>query len=457
MVATMMSSNVSALKSTSVMSQGTNQDFSKVIQHATHESSKEMSVKQTSNAAHSKEEVTELKTHELEVKDEVSGKDVTEMSNEIDEEVALEEKMQSVTIEMQDEQANVKAVLDTEEGQVLYDEAMTLICETFGIELEELQAVMQELNVDLLDLTDKGNLAEVVQTVFNYDTVSEVLLDAEASQAFKTVNAEIETLVESLDIDLDVLEEQISLVVASGHENLEASSKEPVVNLTESMMSKESSMTVEQGPTLEVNDLRSDQDTSQLNQNNNGQNQGNQTFGELMSQQMTEINEVVAGTTNEQSDFQQIRTMEMIDQLVTKAVINLNNDKTSMQIQMNPEHLGKIAVSITAEHGVIKGEFVAENNIVKEMLESNMIQLKAQLQEQGIKVDKIEVALGSTGQFFGQRDQSNQGQQSSDKSSKRSISRIKQMMQVSEVEEIETALQQRSEVSAEAYTVEYSA
>ena len=458
-VATMMSSNVSALKSANLMSRGANQDFSKVIQRVNQQPSQTADAKQTTQTETKFHEVAQATSRKDEVVTDVSKTESPETTKEIEGGSGLDEKVQEVTAKMDDEQANVKAVLDTEEGQVIYDEAMTLISEMFGIDLEVLQSVMQELNVDLLDLSDKGNLVEVVQTVFDHETVSEVLLDAQASEAFKTVNAEVTALVEKLDIDLATLEAQISLMTGNSSENLERPIEVPVATITDTLMNKEITMTADNAttPTLEVVDLRSDQETSQFNQNQNGQNQGNQTFGEMMSQQLTEINEVVVGTTNEQSDFQQIRTMELIDQLVSKAIINLNNDKTTMQLQMNPEHLGKVAVTITAEQGVVKGEFVAENNVVKEMLETNMIQLKAQLEEQGVKVDKIEVALGSTGQYFNQRDQKNQDQQPSNQSSKYKARRIEALMQVDELEAIETELQRRSEVSAEAYTVEYSA
>jgi flagellar hook-length control protein FliK len=190
----------------------------------------------------------------------------------------------------------------------------------------------------------------------------------------------------------------------------------------------------------------------------NNQDQGSSTFSDLLGQNITLTKEVVVQNEVKQVLYQQISTKEVIDQIVTKAVVKLTPDKTSMQLQLNPGHLGKVSVSVTSEQGLVKSQFVAENQVVKEMLEANMIQLKEQLEEQGIKVDKIEVTVGDTNQYFNQKDQ--QEQQSKHASRKSSRSRVGSVASISEVDEIEAVTNQPQSVldsGIDIHTVEYSA
>lgn len=90
-----------------------------------------------------------------------------------------------------------------------------------------------------------------------------------------------------------------------------------------------------------------------------------------------------------------VETVKVIEQIVTKAKVILTDEKSTMIMKLNPENLGKVAIKLVSQNGIVKGLFAVENSTVKEMLESNMINLKQQLEDSGIKVDKIEVALNS--------------------------------------------------------------
>ncbi|MEB3101161.1 flagellar hook-length control protein FliK [Ferviditalea candida] len=79
------------------------------------------------------------------------------------------------------------------------------------------------------------------------------------------------------------------------------------------------------------------------------------------------------------------------------------------RITLVPEHLGKLDVRITMHNGQMIAQFVADTLHAKDMLESQMPQLRAALQNHGLQVEKLEVTQQNgvqTSLFQDHRDQS---------------------------------------------------
>ncbi len=114
-------------------------------------------------------------------------------------------------------------------------------------------------------------------------------------------------------------------------------------------------------------------------------------------------------------------TYEVVRQIVDQARLIRSGESTEMVIRLRPEHLGEITlrVAITAE-GIINASFRSDNAQVRAILESSMVQLKQQLQEQGVKVDNVDVQSGLSEDFFSQSQAGQQGYQQSQQSSARS-------------------------------------
>lgn len=98
---------------------------------------------------------------------------------------------------------------------------------------------------------------------------------------------------------------------------------------------------------------------------------------------------------------------EVIKQIVQKAEVLLKDGKSEMSIQLEPENLGKLALKIAIEKGVVTAKFVAENQGVKQTIESNFNQLKDMLQEKGITVQSFSVSVGHEGREFNSRNNLN--------------------------------------------------
>jgi len=109
---------------------------------------------------------------------------------------------------------------------------------------------------------------------------------------------------------------------------------------------------------------------------------------------------------------------EIVNQVVERIKVTLTPDVKSMEMQLNPENLGKVHVSVISREGQMTATFAVENQIAKEALESQLSLLKDNLNEQGLKVDAIEVTVAEHG--LSQQDFSGQQQGNFQNSTKKS-------------------------------------
>jgi len=84
---------------------------------------------------------------------------------------------------------------------------------------------------------------------------------------------------------------------------------------------------------------------------------------------------------------------EVVKQVVEKAKVILDGDKSEMVLSLKPESLGKLSLMIVTENGIVTAKFVAENQQVKQILESNMQLLKENLESQGLNVQSFSVSV----------------------------------------------------------------
>ena len=85
----------------------------------------------------------------------------------------------------------------------------------------------------------------------------------------------------------------------------------------------------------------------------------------------------------------------MIDKIVQNARVTLTDSTNTMEMILNPEELGKIFMSVTEKDGSIKARILAENETVKTALETQLVLLQDKFKAQGMKVDSVEISVGT--------------------------------------------------------------
>lgn len=98
---------------------------------------------------------------------------------------------------------------------------------------------------------------------------------------------------------------------------------------------------------------------------------------------------------------------EVARQIVEQARLLRMPEQTEMVIRLKPEHLGELTLKVSvAAGGAVNATFHTDNASVRAIIETSMIQLKHELQVQGLKVDNVGVyaGLGDNSLMDGQQD-----------------------------------------------------
>ncbi|MEB3198122.1 MAG: flagellar hook-length control protein FliK [Candidatus Sericytochromatia bacterium] len=92
-----------------------------------------------------------------------------------------------------------------------------------------------------------------------------------------------------------------------------------------------------------------------------------------------------------------VRAEEVLPQILKQAELMKAQQQNTLKLQLYPEHLGKLEIKVVSHQGVLSAQLTADSTQVKGLLENQVVALQRSLQELGLKVDRVEVALNSAG------------------------------------------------------------
>lgn len=93
-----------------------------------------------------------------------------------------------------------------------------------------------------------------------------------------------------------------------------------------------------------------------------------------------------------------VDAQDIMRQVLEYMKLQVKPEESSIEMQLHPANLGTLQIHVAARGGVLTANFIAQNEAVKAALESQMVQLRESFEEQGVKVEAIEVTV-QTHQF----------------------------------------------------------
>lgn len=120
------------------------------------------------------------------------------------------------------------------------------------------------------------------------------------------------------------------------------------------------------------------------------------------------VNDTVQVAKPESVRMQQM--VDIVNQVVEKIKVSIGTESTSMEMQLNPEHLGKLLLNVSSKNGVMTAVFSVQSGEAKAALESQMYTLRENLELRELKVDAVEVNVSDFD--FSHSDQTMSGDQS---------------------------------------------
>ena len=350
----------------------------------------------------------------------------------------MENKRSDVSLAKQDDKGMAQTKDVKDKTDAFAKDVKDAIKDELDVTDEQIEKAMEDLGLQFLDLTDQSNLAALVTKLCGSEDSASLLVSDAFPQIVLKVNDLAGGLQEDLGISMEDLQQMAELVTTDVEEagttdNLHEPAKategtEETMQKTEdvkdTVVAEEATEqveipteeTIEPTKTDETDELvtAGSKDVTTEKQTDQGQEDATDqdTDAFLKQQTKTEIHPTQDLTpmqaespitefashmepTVELPTGESVSVQSIIDQIVEASRTTMDGDKTTVEMLLHPEGLGKVLMEVTEENGQVRAHIYTQNEQVKEALENQMFQLKEQMNQSQTKVQSVEISVGT--------------------------------------------------------------
>lgn len=304
------------------------------------------------------------------------------------------------------------------------------VAEDLGVDEEAVRTAMEILGITAFGLMDPQNLAQLTVELTGASTPEDLLLQPQFVDLMQDMQSISGELMDQLDLmpeemqellaQMDTLETPQVLEDASFAEVMnQAAEQNAQPDVTVNADNVQADEIVDTDASIQPGDANvaepvaeEAKQSGQFGSDNDGSNAENlaQRENEVRTSDRTDAHvteqtpEMVFTTDQilnesmvqaEDTSYLPIDTMDLIEQFAENVKVTVAENASSMEMQLNPENLGKVYLQISSEQGIVRAQIAASNEAVKAALEIQVAELRETLEQSGIKVDSIEVTVAS--------------------------------------------------------------
>lgn len=120
-----------------------------------------------------------------------------------------------------------------------------------------------------------------------------------------------------------------------------------------------------------------------------------QIVAPLFAEQLNGLQDDMANIWKpEMNGAQRMQQMvDIVNQVSSQLRSSLSENVTTMEMQLNPESLGKVLFSVVSKAGVMTATFQVQSEEAKQALESQMFTLRETLEAKNLKVESVDVQI----------------------------------------------------------------
>lgn len=279
-----------------------------------------------------------------------------------------------------------------QEVSVLTDE----LCAELGITKEELETLCQEWEQIKPEVTWKEESAiaseQTPEEVLNVETEK----DADAVEVLSEQPAEaVDDATESTDKTTDLKHQSESAEPVVIQTKEEASEALTETNQEDIEQTKVTEIPEQVTTQAEAGEDKGFQDETFEHSQDAKQEPTANSAASVSGQQTVVREEFAIPQENHLSHTNQVDAMELIQQIAKNVRVTISTTNTSMEMQLNPEHLGKIYLNVSERDGVVRAQIATQTEAVREALETQLVELRQTLNQHGVKVDAVEVTVAT--------------------------------------------------------------
>lgn len=306
--------------------------------------------------------------------------------------------------------ADNKDVTDT--VKEVCEDIKDAIKEEFDVSDEDIKVAMELLGLTALDLLSTAKVAELIEQLTGTDALT-LITNEDMMQSFNNIinvvdeaNADIAGMlgVKTEEVGIVLGQNNIAPVVNSEdtakQDNVkESDAKNADDNINQTVDNQESLSEVLAKKITTESDGKAKNNMSESNEANN-----KVTYADVADNMISNITDTFADIITE--EISTVKEADIVNQVIDSVKLMASRELTSMEVMLNPEHLGSVHITVTARNGIVSAQIAAQNEQVKTALENQMVTLREQFESQGLKVDAVEITVMAhsfeAGQNFGQ-------------------------------------------------------
>ena len=433
----MVSANITAATSyfsnvvttTKVSSDSKNSDFSEIMKKSNEQKNtvEDVSKKKFDSNA---EEVNDSKEQNRDV-DKVDRKsEGEEKIKNTSDEMKNDKDCVGKTEESFDESEVVEAIQAMQISLQSINDIKTQIADILGITEDELSGILEELKMNVQNLSDPENIMQLVMKAKGINDATVLLVDESIVNDVNEILGQIEELIESNQMSEDTVYTESNVTDDNASEMYDASNKElHTENITEQ---ENLSLNIKGDMITEkLDNMSNDTDAySKKQEGNKDDSLQNLNIGNVNQNNIT--GNIAEALVSAGADFEEAK---IISQIIDQINVNAKQNITSMEMQLYPEHLGKVTIQVVAKDGGVTAQIQAENENVVKAIEGQISILRDSLNNQGVKIDSIEVTIASHG-FEQNLDDSQRENRNGENNARKIRRNISESFENEEVEEI---------------------
>lgn len=291
----------------------------------------------------------------------------------------------------------------------VYSQIINVIADALNANPDEIKGIINELDINLNALSDNQNVIKIVSKYLGINNPVNVLTNDEAINAVKEINQSISEIINELKDEFAITDDGLKDLLSKIDTVRDTENIEDIINdETGNVDASDDIIKVSDENNNKINiDSENDnivlEKTTVKNEENANAGNNKEFNNDRESKSELYLNEngmesIVSNLKNTITD--NILTEDGIADKIIKQITDdirlyAKADTTSFEIQLEPETLGKVGITVTSKAGTITAQLVVQNEVAKEAIESQMTTLKESFASQDIKVDAVEVTIAS--------------------------------------------------------------
>lgn len=326
-------------------------------------------------------------------------KDVSQ-NEKTGEKVKTEENVENRDVETRTEQTETEDVEnpaeDTEVLERAGGEMAAMLAAQMGISQEVVSEAMEELGMTEVSLLDPKNVKELMVHLTEGADDMSILTDEALYQSVTEALEALEEIMAGLQDETGMTPEELKAAVEAAQKQFANPVEVPEEIAGEEAAENET--TAE--PAVKFNapkaELTENARTEQTMPKETARQEsaGKESESPFMGNNyQTGHLEAAAEVQEAESVFSMTQTQEIMDQIMDYMKVSMKPEMTSLEMQLHPESLGTLHIQISNKEGAVTAQFIAQNESVKAALESQIVELKENLEQQGLKVEAVEVTI----------------------------------------------------------------